>query len=411
VLGIPFHITMRVFDPLLFLAGHRGAIERIAATRHAWLVGAILVLSAGIARNYDHLDLLKQSEWFIGPFIASLVSINVIFFCIKGPLRLLAVGPEGKQFATFLTFAWMTAPCAWLYGIPVESMTDLVTATKWNIAFLAIVSLWRVALMTRAVAVLTGVTNLRAFVLILAPAAFESMIGSTMKGMSLVQIMGGVRLPPHTQLLRDASQFIAGASFWIFLAMVVLCWIVKGRATSPFARTGTSAPWTSANVAMVLLLIWTAIAAPLQPLAANQHRLETLVWEGDPAPAVEFASARQRKDFLPDHEFPGSRRALELLELTTPETPAWLKQEWISAAIEDSKSPLSLRQYRMKDEVIGRRWPEIPAAIHQYAVELRSRENRLSHDERWWLNNYKSTFESAPPPDRFDPTKLPSPEK
>jgi hypothetical protein len=403
---------MRVLDPLLFLVGHRGAIERIAATRHAWIVGAILVLSAGIARNYDHLDLLREPEWFIGPFAASLVSIFFIFSCIAGPLNLKAAGEPGPQFLCFLTFAWMTAPCAWIYGIPVESMTDLITATKWNIAFLAIVSLWRVFLMMRAVAVLTGVTNLRAFVLVLAPAAFEAMIGSVFKGMSLVGIMGGVRLPPHTQLLRDASQFVAGVSFWIFLATVVLCWIVKGRAALPFSRPESSSPRTSAVMAIVSLALWAVIAAPLQPLAANQHRMKHLISERKLADAVSFASSKQREDFLPDHEFPGGYDALDLLELTTPETPAWLKQEWTSAAIESLKGVIGLSSLRGRDLVkTDRRWPGILAAIHDHASELRSREHKLKSDERAWIGNYKRIFESQPPPDRFDPTKVSQPEK
>lgn len=77
---------MRPADIPLFLIGNRGAIERLAATRHAWVTGAILVLTAGIARNYDHLDLLYQPEWFIGPFAASLVSIGFIFLCLTTTL-------------------------------------------------------------------------------------------------------------------------------------------------------------------------------------------------------------------------------------------------------------------------------------------------------------------------------------
>ena len=66
------------------------------------------------------------------------------------------------------------------------------------------------------------------------------MIGSAHKSLSLVQIMGGVRLPPHTALLKEASQFVATASFWIFLIAVVVCWLSDGTAvktTGPLAAT------------------------------------------------------------------------------------------------------------------------------------------------------------------------------
>ena len=272
--------VMRFYDPLLFLAGHRGAIERIAATRRAWMIGAILVLSAGIARNYDHLDLLREPEWFIGPFLASAVSVVFIFLCIGGRLKLDAVGNYHRQWGTFLTLAWMTAPCAWLHGIPVESMTDIITATKWNIAFLAIVSLWRVALMTRAVAVLTGVTSCRALALILAPAAFEMMVGSISKSMSLVQIMGGVRLPPHTKLLQEASHFATEASFWVLVVAVIACWSIKGVAVTPLNRPSTAvAPRSAFMFAVAPVVAWALAALPFHGEIVNRGRLEHLVDE------------------------------------------------------------------------------------------------------------------------------------
>ena len=41
-----------------FLIGHRDAILRIANCRHAVWVGLIVVLSAGLAREYDGADLV-----------------------------------------------------------------------------------------------------------------------------------------------------------------------------------------------------------------------------------------------------------------------------------------------------------------------------------------------------------------
>lgn len=402
---------MRVLDPLLFLAGHHGAIERIAATRHAWVVGAILVLSAGIARNYDHLDLLREPEWFIGPYAASLVSIVFIFCCLKGPLQLSKVGPEGKQLGAFLTFAWMTAPCAWLYGIPVESMTDIVTATKWNIAFLAIVSLWRVFLMTRAVAVLTGVKPLRAFVLVLTPAAFEAMVGSTLKGMSLVGIMGGVRLPPHTELLREASGFVASASFWLFVAGVVACWIVKGTAVRPLHRERSKSPGKAVAVAAAALAAWGTAALPYQPAVQNRRILAELIQQGAYAEAVAFASPKQRSEFPRHHDIPPGwehRPALELLEASTAATPSWLRDEWTRGAIESFKGyPAFSREFLTELE---ERHPKVASALRDYAKELKEREESLDWRELQWLKRYEraagpdNTSEGNP---RFHPEQVP----
>lgn len=270
---------MRPRDLLLYLIGDRGAIERVAGSHCTWLVGALLVLTAGIARNYDHLDLRHQPEWFLGPFGASLVSIVFIFLWISGPLKLHRVGGYRRQFGTFLALAWLTAPCAWLYAIPVEAVTDIVTATKWNIAFLAIVAFWRVAIIVRAVSVLTHVGWTRVLPLVLAPAALEAMAGSFFKGLSLVGIMGGIRLPPHTELLVQAANFTTVASFWILLISVIISFSVNGVARRPLSRAVTSSAKSIILVSALILLGWSFIAIMQRPPIANRYRLEKLIQE------------------------------------------------------------------------------------------------------------------------------------
>jgi hypothetical protein len=400
---------MRFYDPLLFLAGHRGAIERIAATRRAWVIGAILVLSAGIARNYDHLDLLREPEWFIGPFVASAVSIVFIYLCIAGRLKLDAVGNYHRQWGTFLTLAWMTAPCAWLYGIPVESMTDIITATKWNIAFLAVVSIWRVALMTRAVAVLTGVKARRALVLILAPAAFEMMVGSVSKSMSLVQIMGGVRLPPHTELLQQASNFAAEASFWVFVIAVFACWRIKGVAVTPLDRPGTMIGTRPAiALAVASLAAWALAALPFHGKIVNRDRLDELVRDKKFAEAVAFASSKTRADFPPDHYLPPSpaRRnfPLGLLDALALDAPGWLREEWTDNAVEAFS--LRLGMTRETWEELLESHPAVAAGVKARAEELRARPDR-NMDDSAWLRSFDRLGEPVTSPDEPGSPKPP----
>ena len=390
---------MRVLDPLLFLTGHRGAIERIAATRHAWIVGAILVLSAGIARNYDHLDLLRNPEWIIGPFAASLVSIVFIFFWISVPLQLRKIGGLGKQLGTFLTLAWMTAPCAWLYGIPVESMTDIVTATKWNIAFLAIVSLWRVAIMTRAVAELTGVRAIRALPLILAPAALEMMLGSFFKNLSLVGIMGGVRLPPHTVLLQQATGFALVASFWTFLVAAIFC-VIKGQgAISPLYRP--AAPFQRSWLAMAAfaLGLWLLVATPYHQGIFHRDQLLSLIRSKDYSGAVAYASARTRADFPAHHYLPpdpnGRHFPMEILDAISAETPAWVRDEWIANAVEAVSLNLPRTEGNWKKLVDG--YPAIAAAVTKKAEDFRSRRDSLDNHDKAWLRRYEWLTEPEPP--------------
>lgn len=392
----PPRAGMRPADLILYLFGYRGAIERVAATRYAWLIGAILVLTAGIARNYDHLDLLYQPEWFIGPFAASLVSIGFIFLWLTGPLKLHKVGGFWRQFGTFLVLAWLTAPCAWLYAIPVEAATDIITATKWNIAFLAIVAFWRVAIIVRAVSVLTGVRWFRALPLVLAPAALEAMLGSFFKGLSLVGIMGGIRLPPHTELLVQAANVTTIVSFWLLIACVIASFFVKGIATQPLYREVTAASKSVIPLGALTLLAWSVLAIILRPQVANRYQLQELIREQNFESAITFASGKSRDDF-PRHHYlppePTSWFPTELLEQLPPDAPAWLREEWIQNAIESCK----MASFSRRDnwQKIADLYPEIPQAIKRHAADLRSREKSLDREEARWLRIYDANAGQA----------------
>ena len=386
--------AIRPADLILYLFGHRAAIERVAATRHAWLVGAILVLTAGIARNYDHLDLLRQPQWFLGPFAASLVSIGFIFMWISGPLRLHKAGRYWKQLGTFLVLAWLTAPCAWLYAIPVESMTDIVTATKWNIAFLAIVAFWRVAIIVRAISVLTEVSWLRALPLVLAPAALEAMLGSLYQGLSLVGIMGGIRLPPHTQLLVEAANFTTSVSFCLFIALFIATFFFKGIALKPLFRPASSASRVMVPTVIFIFLAWVAVAIPLLPQITNRYRLQQMLDERDYSGAITFASGKTRRDF-PRHHYlppePFQTFPSELRDQLPLDAPAWLREEWINGAIESLTTSDEYQSEEWRNTAL--RYPEIPIAMARHAEELRNRSAPLSDDEAHWLRNHESSDE------------------
>ncbi len=393
---------MRPADIALYLIGNRGAIERLAATRHAWAIGAILVLTAGIARNYDHLDLLYQAEWFIGPFVASLVSIGFIFLWILGPLKFHKLGEIWRQWGTFLVLAWMTAPCAWIYGIPVESMTDIMTATKWNIVFLAVVSIWRVAIMVRAVSVLAEVRWLRALPLVLAPAALEAFVGANIEALSLIGIMGGVRLPPHTQLLASAAGFTVMASFWIFIVSVIASFLVKGIAKRPLSRPASAGNKLLIPVTSLVLLAWVGVAIHSRPPIANRYRLESLIRQQDFDGAVAFASEKSREDFPQHHFVPPEPNQwfpddlLQLLKLLPADAPVWLREEWTRNAVESLTTTLFYSDENWK--TLENEHPAILNAVRKYADELRSRSELLNNDESRWLSRYETTTQPPAPP-------------
>jgi len=394
---------MRPSDLLFFLLGYRGSIERIAADRRAWLIGAILVLTAGIARNYDHLYFPQEPETFVGPFVASLFSTVFIFIWANCVLRFRKLGESGLQLLVFLSLFWLTAPCAWLYGIPVESWTDLLTATKWNVAFLAIVSIWRVALITRSTSVLTGVHWLRCLCAILAPASLEMWIGSYFQSLSLVGIMGGVRLHPHHEYLLKATEFtMIGALILFFISVVATPLIKSGQqAAHPLHRapaTHGSGLWI---VAPLILTVWVLVSIPMQAKVRNRYHLETLLRSHQYEEAIRFAAQHSRSDFPHVHFFPPdpyqNRFDLELYTQIPNSAPEWLKREWHENAVTSLKESLGSFVEVEEWKTLEARRPDLVAEIRKFAEQLRSQPSR-SYREARWLKEFEELERESPTP-------------
>lgn len=407
---------MKVRDLLLFLFGHRASIERIASSRWAWLIGLILVATAGIARNYDHLYLLEQREWFFGPLVMSLVSTILIYACLGIGLGLSRSGkPLGPQFRSFLTMFWLTAPCAWVYAIPVENYTDILTSTKWNLAFLGIVSVWRVFIMSRAVAVLTGARATRVLVLILWPASFEMILGSVTKRFSLIQIMSGVRLPPHHIWLQQATEFTLFGSMALFF---ILCFMAiatgggseeiqepDGQPRPSFTIGSLSRPIQKSSlwlwpVSLAILGLWGVIAMKTQPIVARNFQLEKLIKAEEWKSAVAYAVQFKETDFSKIHYLPPGPYPRQGLQALPPSgnlllamdgtEPSWLKQIWL----EQTQSQIRLNLEGMFTEPdklteLIAKFPALRRTIDEQAKELRAEighgQSRQDHE---WLQKY-----------------------
>src|SRR5262249_29974163 len=108
-------------------------------------------LSAGFARTYDGTDLAAQPLVVLRPLGASLVS-SLLLFAICWMAGLLS----GPAYPSFLSLFWMTAPLAWLYAIPVERFLGPLESMRANYLLLGAVATWRVLLMARVIAVLSG---------------------------------------------------------------------------------------------------------------------------------------------------------------------------------------------------------------------------------------------------------------
>src|SRR5262245_12129451 len=105
-----------------FLVGRRASILAIARDPRLVCVGLLLVLSAGLAREYDGEDLTTQPWHALVPVAVSLPMSLALWALLYASGRRRA-GPAlrfWRYFLAFLTLYWMTAPLAWLYGIPYE---------------------------------------------------------------------------------------------------------------------------------------------------------------------------------------------------------------------------------------------------------------------------------------------------
>src|SRR5262245_38898959 len=103
---------MTISTLIRYLMGDREAILTLASTRHALWVGAVFVLSAGLAREYDGEDLLHEPWYLLIPFGASLASSFMLFGVAYGIA--IAKGEPWRAFfpryLSFLGLFWMTAP-------------------------------------------------------------------------------------------------------------------------------------------------------------------------------------------------------------------------------------------------------------------------------------------------------------
>jgi hypothetical protein len=280
-----------------FLLGDADAIRRLASWSPLLGVGAVLVLTAGIAREYDHEYFASQPQAFLLPLAASFATATLVY----GSLRLFVLrGPRSQargRYRSFLGLFWLTAPLAWIYALPVERVLEPVPAALCNIAFLAVVASWRVWLMSRVAVVLFGATFPRALGAILLPSSLLVMGVGLVVPFRLVPLMGGISLAPETQLLVRAAGFATTGSLLAFVAAGVLLAANPNRPTTPLARPASAA--FPALPMLVLLLGWVAVAAAPQLEVRRSDRLDALLAQERYREALDLVSTSEPGDFAP----------------------------------------------------------------------------------------------------------------
>jgi len=187
-----------------FLIGRQDAILQVATSRSALWVAGLFVLSAGFAREHDQEDLRADPWYVLLPLAASLLTSCILFLLVYmvSLRRTVEPVPIRGAYRSFLTTYWMTAPLAWLYAIPVERIYTDADATGANLSLLALVALWRVALITRVVQVLFGASLGAAFVLVMFFADSLAVAVLYFTPLPIFNIMGGIRLSASERLIQ-----------------------------------------------------------------------------------------------------------------------------------------------------------------------------------------------------------------
>jgi hypothetical protein len=302
-----------------FLLGDRKAILDLAATRWTLLIGGLFVLSAGLAREYDGADLLHEPWHLLIPFGSSLVACAVLFFItFLFPLGRTEPARIGNCFLAFLGLFWLTAPLAWVYAIPFERFMDEDGALIANFSCLGLVSLWRVALMTRIIVVLTGCRWWGALgrvmlfaAAVLAVAAFSFW---WLHAQHVLDVMAGTRASPSEQMRADLG---GGTGCWSSFLFVCLLggnlmlkmppasqwpWVQQQRVSAT-----RLVPWSLILIALGCVVIGAALLPFAQVEQQNRWQAEAFWEEEKYGEAVAYLSARQRDNFPPHWRPPPSR--------------------------------------------------------------------------------------------------------
>lgn len=314
---------MRLRHIPLFLVGDRNAILAIAGSRWALLIGFLFVMSASLARNYDGADLLPPSpEWKVlthglGASVGNSLLLFLIVYLaasIRGAKRADGTLPAfGGAFLVFIGLFWMTAPMGWLYGIPFERMYDApVDAIIANLWLLALVSVWRVVLITRVLAVLWNSRFVPLLLVVLLFSDIVVFVAAYSMPTPLIDFMGGLQHSQEDQLVVEITLQVIILTVLAFPVLLIaapigLKWFVprwweanEGVAGADVGESGeVGPPYACIAVAIAAVMLWFIPMGITQAEQRNRRQAEVMLRGGEVGQAIAFMSELERSDFPP----------------------------------------------------------------------------------------------------------------
>lgn len=269
------------------------------------MLGALFVVSAGLARNYDGEDLIHEPWHLLMPFAASLGTATVLFLMWKTICALAKARLPWRAFLPFLGIYWLTAPLAWLYGIPYEQWLPVEDAIGANVRTLMVVAIWRVIIMTRVIQLGVRSHPIPTFIIDVWYGIALIIAASFFSPRPILDMMGGMRGDPevHAWSRATLSAQLLGLPIAMVLGVIALLVAVsikpKGMRYMPrvFGSTSGSyfAPITWAGV--IAIGIWIIPMLAMQPQQRLRSKTEALIRQGDHTAALRMMSQHEQDDY------------------------------------------------------------------------------------------------------------------
>ena len=296
---------LRAKDLAGYLFGSRTSIKRILGLHRGMLFATALVFSASLAREYDAVSLAHKPWDLLGSFGASILLCTMIYLFVGTCLSITKkrTFSWASDYKTFLTGYWMTAPLAWLYAFPIETLASEITSLRFNLTALSAVSIWRVLLFSRVVSILYAIPFWCSLIWILVPCmaiAFYFLVSAILP---MIAIMGGIRMTETQAILYSYQNSVAAIIFYAAIPVLILLLVSlsfvhslpKQFETPPAPNTTT----TRQAWAIPALAIITLIAASLwfQPRLGRAERVNRLLSNGQFTEAIAQLEKHNRDDF------------------------------------------------------------------------------------------------------------------
>ncbi len=186
-----------------------GLRHLVAGVMVTWLVGMGRYWDDPRAGLLQHLGLGSVIYIFV---------LSVLLWWVFKPMN-----PERFSYVRIVTFVSLTSPPAALYAIPIELWVDLPLANRINLWFLAVVALWRVALMVHYLVVQGQLRAFQTFACATTPLAVIFLaLGALNLHHVVFDIMGGIREADQS------SQDAAFMALWVLAYFSVPVSVIAG---------------------------------------------------------------------------------------------------------------------------------------------------------------------------------------